>query len=264
MNCFRILPRFAPAASRSAVGRCFGTAGFTALAFVIVGQLIMGPARADNITGGGVTGGSAFTGGGTFVDLSVPWGSVSSPADTVGDDNMNSSPNLFAFAEAQDYTLTSILTADVGKTQVPAGTMVNSDFVTFEPHNTLVLVGYVDFSTPVLAIITSDSLLTGSNYLGAPEITYLDPVGVGLEAVNNDSVTIDPSNPDQIDWNTTANVPGDSVRVITAATVPEPASFSLLFFGALLFWLTPAAAGLSFRAKEERRRSRRQTAGSSA
>jgi PEP-CTERM motif len=203
---------------------------FNALAIsaAIVGLVAAGPARAD-IMGGAVTGGSAFTAGGVFVDLPVPWGSVSTPANTVGNDNFNSSPNLFAFAEQQDVTLSSNLATNVGPNPILAGTTVSSYFVTFEPGVGLELIGHVDFSSPVLAIITSDGLLIASNFLGDAGITYLDPVDVGLEA--GDLVTIDGSNPDQIDWDTSASIPGDSVRVITGAAttvVPEPSSLFLL------------------------------------
>ena len=206
-----------------------------AISVLTASLIAAGPVRADNITGGAVTGGSAFTAGGTFDHLSVPWGSVTSPANTVGDDNFKASPNLFAFAEAQNFTLTSNLATDVGQNPIPAGTTVNVDFVTFEPTTALNLIGHVDFSSKVLGILTLDASLTASNFLGDAGITYLDPVSVGLEA--GDFVTIDGSNPNQIDWNTSASIPGDSVRVITAATVttpvPEPSSLLLIATGLL-------------------------------
>ena len=123
---------------------------------------------------------------------------------------------------------------------MPVGTTVNSQFVTFEPgdsQNDEHMIGDVVFSSQVLAIITSDNLLASSNYLGDSGITYEDPFGVGLEA--GDFVTIDSTNPDQIDWNTSASIPGDSVRVITAATatsaVPEPCLAAITGLGAVLF-----------------------------
>ena len=171
----------------------------------------------------------------------MPWGSASTPANTVGNANFGT-PNLYAFTESQSYTLTSTLTAQVGQTSIAAGTAVNSFFVTFEPGGAsgYELVGHVNFNAPVLAIITSDGSLTPSNYLGDAGITYLDPVDVGLEA--GDFVTIDGSNPDQIDWDTSASTPGDSVRVILGSPattgVPEPSALPMAGFGLLLFAAT--------------------------
>lgn len=184
------------------------------------------PAGAS-VVSGAVTGGSAFTAGGTFVKLTAPWGSVSSPADTVGNDNFGAdNNNLYAFDELQNFTLTSNLATNIGLNPILAGTTVSSQFVTFEPFskNGTTLIGDVTFSTKVLAIITEQGTLIASNYLGAPGITYLDPSAVGLET--GDSVTI--SGLYTIHWDTAASSPGDSVRVITAAT-PEPGT--MIMFG---------------------------------
>lgn len=182
------------------------------------------PAWADNITGGSVTSGSA---GATFEDL------TSSPPAAVGDNDLGGSLNLIAFTEQVNVTLTSALAAQVGLTSVPAGTTINSDFVTLEPgDHTETLIGTVDFGSKILAVITSDGSLIASNFLGIPGITYNDPVDVGLEP--GDSATIDAGNPDQLDWHTTAEVPGDSVRVITAGVAPVPEPSSLILFGTLI------------------------------
>jgi hypothetical protein len=202
--------------------------------FIFAAVLVLAcamPMFSDSITGGAVTGGSALSAGGTFVDLSVPWGSVSTPVNTVGNANFGT-PDLYAFAETQSYTLTSTLSADVGMTSLAAATTVNSFFVTFEPGGGgYQLIGYVDFNAPVLAIITSDNSLIASNFLGDAGISYQDPASVGLEP--GDLVTIDASNPNQIDWNTSASTPGDSVRVIlgTATAAPEPSSMLLAGIG---------------------------------
>ena len=184
------------------------------------------PAGAS-VVSGVVTGGTAHAGGGTFVKLTAPWGSVSTPSNTVGSDNFGpDNKNLYAFDELQNFTLTANLATNIGLNPILAGTTVSSQFVTFEPNSSGVetLIGDVTFSAKVLAIITEQGTLIASNYLGAPGITYLDPAAVGLET--GDTVTI--SGLYTIHWDTAASSPGDSVRVITAAT-PEPGT--MIMFG---------------------------------
>ena len=85
------------------------------------------PVSAD-IIGGSVTGGTAQTAGGTFVKLSVPLSNPFGTPNSVGNDNFQS-PNLFAFDELQNFTLTSPLTVDVGSSPIPMGTIVSSHYV---------------------------------------------------------------------------------------------------------------------------------------
>ena len=133
------------------------------------------------------------------------------------------SPNLYAFDEAQNFTLTANLATQVGLNPIPAGTEVNSSFVTFGPSTASEnLLGYVEFNSPVLALITSDASLLATNFLGNSLITYQAPVEVGLESC--DLVTIDSSDPNRIDWNTTASLPGDSVRVVRVITAKQQPS----------------------------------------
>jgi hypothetical protein len=68
---------------------------------------LSGPIRAASIVSGAVTGGSAFTAGGRFVELKAPWGDASSPANTVGSANFMT-PNLYGFDEVQNFKLTAI------------------------------------------------------------------------------------------------------------------------------------------------------------
>lgn len=198
----------------------------TAFSFTALGLLTLASPAFGGIVGGAVTGGNS---GGSFVHLPVPWGSASSPPNTVGSDNFNN-PNLNAFDEQQNVTLGAALTTDVGTNPIPKGTLVSSEFVFFDPGPTSTLIGYVVFDAPVLGIMTQPGTLVASNFLGAPGITYLDPAGVGLEG--GDAVTIDGSNPNRIDWDTSADTPGDAVRVILQGqAVPEPASIVCLGVG---------------------------------
>jgi hypothetical protein len=188
--------------------------------------------------GGAVTGGQANKNDGTYVLLSVPWGDASTPANTVGDNNFNTW-NLYAFDEVQNYTLTSPLVTSTGT--IAAGTSIDSQYVFFDPPGDGgKLIGDVQFDGEVLGIITTQEGLEDTNkLLGDTGVDYKDTADVGLES--GDSVIIDPSNADEIEWDTSASSPGDSVRVITAdpPSVPEPASTLLMGsgFASLLFLL---------------------------
>lgn len=215
---------------------------FSITAFAI---FIMSLPATAAIIGGTVTGGTAFTSGGTFVDLTVPLTNPFGAPDSVGNDNFQS-PNLFAFDEAQNITLAAPLTVEVGSSPIPAGTVVSSYYVFFDPGPTLEVIGNVNFDSEILGVITDTTDLAASDFLSNSQVNYLDPAERGLEA--GDSVTI--SGAQQILFDTIANSPGDYVRVITAASVsvPEPASWAM--FGAGL-----AAVAVLF---QRRRRAVRQ------
>jgi hypothetical protein len=190
------------------------------------------PARAD-ITGGAVTGGTALMAGGTFLKLTTPLPNLFGAPDGVGNDNFQS-PDLFAFDEVQNFTLSAPLDLNVGLSPIAAGTVISSYYVFFDPGPTEEVIGTVDFDSTVLGIITGTSELAGSDFLAASGVNYLNPANRGLEA--GDSVTI--SGAQQILFDTVASSPGDYVRVITVGTpgttpTPEPSSAALMAVGVL-------------------------------
>lgn len=184
--------------------------------------------RADATTiGGSVTGGTALTAGGTFVKLTPPLPNPFGPINSVGSDTFQS-PNLFGFDEDQSVLLAAPLATDVGTSPIPAGTIVSSHYIFFDPGPSQSVIGTVDFDSDVLAIMTSTVPLAASDFLAASGVGYLSPGSRGLEA--GDSVTI--SGPREILFNTTASSPGDYVRVLTAGAVaPEPSSVTLVVSG---------------------------------
>ena len=106
-------------------------------------SLLPAPASAT-IVGGNVTGGTAQTDGGVFVKLTLPLSNPFGPPDSVGNDNFQS-PNLFGFDEDQNIVLTVPLAIDVGTSPLPAGTIVASHYIFFDPGPTQRVIGTVNF-----------------------------------------------------------------------------------------------------------------------
>ncbi len=191
--------------------------------------LLMVGTGAATIVGGNVTGGSAFTAGGTFVELSAPLANPFGAANTVGQDTFDSF-NLFGFNEVQNFVLTAPLVVNVGSSPLPIGTTVSSHYIFFDPLRLETLIGTVNFSSTVIGLLTLQAELIGSNFLANPGVNYLYPTLVGLET--RDLVTI--TGPNQISLAIGASTPGDFIRVLTAdepLAVPEPSAFLLLSLG---------------------------------
>jgi len=164
------------------------------------------PATAT-VVGGAVAVGSA---GAKFIKLSIPLRNPVGPANSVGQDTFQL-PNLYAFDEDQNIKLKASLETDVGKNPIPAGTVVASHYVFFDPGPSQLMLGTVDFDSRVVAIITSTGNLAASDFLANTGVHYLNPAARGLEP--GDSVSI--SGPNQITFDTQAASPGDYVRVLT-------------------------------------------------
>jgi hypothetical protein len=159
-----------------------------------------------------VTGGAIIAGppGAKFIKLSIPLPNPVGPPNSVGQDTFEL-PNLYVFDEDQNIKLKSSLRTDVGKNPIPAGTVVASHYVFFDPGPGQEILGTVDFDSKVVAIITSTNNLAASDFLANTGVHYLNPAARGLEP--GDSASI--SGPNQITFDTRASSPGDYVRVLT-------------------------------------------------
>ncbi len=184
------------------------------LALITFSVLLLVPVGAQNafavVTSGAVTGGTALTiDGGVFEILTPPIGMV-------GNDN-HQSPNLFAFDETQNVLIpaggvtTNQCFAAVGTCPIPAGTIVASHYVFFDPDPVRSQEGTVDFDSDVYAIISSTANLLASDFLITTNADYQNPGARGLEL--GDSVTKTGSQQITVDW--AASTPGDYVRVLT-------------------------------------------------
>src|SRR6478735_5591299 len=103
-----------------------------------------------------VIGGAIIAGppGAKFIKLSIPLPNPVGPPNSVGQDTFEL-PNLYAFDEDQNIKLKSSLRTDVGKNPIPAGTVVASHYVFFDPGPSQQILGTVDFDSRVVAIVTS-------------------------------------------------------------------------------------------------------------
>jgi hypothetical protein len=205
--------------------KLFGVLAVTAMAF---------PANAT-IIGGAVTGGTALADGGVFQKLVVPF-TESLPANTVGDDNLQT-PNLYGFDEEQNIVITSTIQVNIGTNPV-AGDVVASHYIFFDPGPSRTQTGYVDFDADIYGIATNQTNLDASDFLANTGVTYLSGSLRGLEG--GDSVWIDPTNARRlmVDWG--ASTPGDYVRVFTQFSVtalPAPPAAAFLALGICVFAL---------------------------
>lgn len=181
------------------------------------------------IVGGDVTGGA--TAGGFEL--------LASPPAEAGPDAFDS-PNLIAFDEQQNVLIDTGL-AVTGDLVIPAGSVVSSHYVVFDPLAPSSVEGFVDFDGRIVAVIRSPQGLAASQSLfGADETMYSGAPAIGTEP-QRDDFFIAPGNDQRLRVSAFAISPGDHVRVLTGV-IPEPA--------ALLLCLTATAgmATVGFRA----------------
>jgi hypothetical protein len=153
----------------------------------------------------------------------------------VGQDSQNS-PNLFAAKEQQNVALLSNIAG------LDAGTFVRSFYVWFDPLRTGRMRGTVTFANDILAVITANGELADTDYLGNPNINYLNKGARGLEGPDTFSVS---GKTLTVDFR--ASSPGDFVRVMTS--VPEPSTWMMIILGFGLI-------GAALRAEKTRQRPR--------
>jgi hypothetical protein len=175
-----------------------------------------------------------------FMYLTPPWGSLSNPANTVGNNNFQDDDTLFAFDEFSGI-LPSAVTPDLGPlATIPAGTAVTTHFIFYDPRTiNYDIQATIQFDKPILGVIrrtpsmdATDSIfaLSGVNY---PQVTLRC-----LET--SDILNITGSDTIFIDWRT--GRPGDHIRVITefspasqppSPIIPEPSTIALYGIGGL-------------------------------
>jgi hypothetical protein len=170
------------------------------------------------------------------------------PPASIVVNQLESDTDGFLFIEQEDYVLTSGLDVnvvdpgtytsgfDVVADTIPAGQLVNSYYLSFDPEDDpsspLLASFSLSFNDPIIGIITGNTELDLTDaILGAAGTTYLAG-NAGLENNAGDLITISPN---RLTLSVTMQVAGanvDQIRVLTA--FPEPASASLLLLGALL------------------------------
>src|SRR5262249_24884100 len=129
--------------------------------------LVMSVPLLASTVDGTVTGGTALTAGGTFVRLTSALVNPFGAPNSVGNDNFQS-PDLFEFDEQQNVVLAGALAVDSGASPIPAGTIVSSYYVFFDPGPSESVIGTVNFGSNILGIITSTGNLALSDFLAAP------------------------------------------------------------------------------------------------
>lgn len=160
----------------------------------------------------------AFTVGGAVERASEPGVFVRLEASSdlvVGEDTFDDA-NLYAFDEDQNILLERDLAVDIGAAgrTIPAGTVVASHYVFFDPGWGAFQTGYVEFDAPILGVATSQETLKASDFLANTDVVYLNPILRGLEW--EDRVWIDPDDPHRVRVSWLASSPGDYIRVFTA------------------------------------------------
>lgn len=153
----------------------------------------------------------------TPVDAAIVGGTVTiiPPPLNTGNDNQQIN-QLLGFDEQQNVVLTTDVVVDKPAGIIPAGTVVSSHYVIYDPPSTASKTATVIVDQTVLGVIYNATTLNNSDYLGLPTTNYLNPSGRGFEVVDGDSATIVDSV--TVSFHLSAGSPGDYARIITAST----------------------------------------------
>ncbi|MCP4713430.1 MAG: hypothetical protein GY869_32775 [Planctomycetes bacterium] len=142
-------------------------------------------------------------------------GTVTKIAPPLNTGNDNQQVNeLLGFDERQHVLLTSPLVVDGPGSAIPAGTVVSSHYIIYDPASGVPHIsGTAVFDNPVIGLIFNTNTLNNSDHLGIPTTNYLNPSERGFEGHQNDTATI--TDPNTVSFSLRAGSPGDYARIIT-------------------------------------------------
>lgn len=194
----------------------------TACALAALSFSFSSPLAHAAITGGGVTTGAP---GAAFTEITPQ------PGDAIGPDAFNQ-PDLLGFNEQQGLVLSEDLFIRNNRS-IPAGSIISSHYIVFDPADASAIDGFVLFDEPIVAVIRAGRGINNtSDDVGLPGLVYT--VGRAIGPDEEDRVRADRGDPMRLNFTAGADVPGDQVRVLTGFVVPEPSTAVGLWLGTLV------------------------------